>query len=393
MAREYTGRNVLDAALSRITSVYREGHRVIVAFSAGKDSGIVLELCIMAARETGNLPVEVMFRDDEILYPGTHEYAARIYARPEIKMHWISCRQAEVNIYNRESPYFWVYDERLHPEQWVNQPPPYIEWMLDNINLYSIINSYAFPPPPGKMTCAIVGIRTEESKQRLFTVHSIHGARSYAANDPKIFNLYPVYDWKLGDVWKATRDNKWDYNEAYDVMNKMGVPPMKQRIAAAAMTDLGTDVLQIAARAWPRWWDRVCDRLPGIRAVAYYGARVLQPQHKIGEAWSATYQRECIDHAPEWVRRRSIYASDKLLQSHSTHSSTTFPEVEPCKACGKSGSWKALAMAIYSGDPFHIRVSFLPDLQPQEFRPEETRYFARDHKEAIKQMKTMRGEK
>lgn len=392
MARGYVNRDVFQAALQRITSVYQEGNRVIVAFSAGKDSGVVLELAVMAARATGNLPVEVMFRDDEILYPGTHEYAMRVASRPEIRMRWISCRQAEVNIYNRKNPFFYVYDERLDPDRWIVQPPPFIEWMPHNNNLYTLINSYVFPAAPGKRTVAVIGIRTEESRQRLFTIHSIHGARSYAPDDPLMFNLYPIYDWKIGDVWKSIKDNNWDYNDAYDTMMKMGISPREQRIAAAAMTELGANSLQIASKAWPRWFDKVCDRLPGIRQVGQFGARTLKPIRKLGETWEKTYHRDCIDNAPPWIRERSLFAMSKMLNGHTNHSTTPFPEASNCKSCGKVGSWKSLAEGMYCGDPFHIKVSFLPDLQPTSFRPDDTRLFAKTHKETIKHLKEIDNE-
>ena len=65
MGRNYIGIDVFNAALERMVNIYGEGHRVIVSFSAGKDSGICLELAILAARETGRLPVEVVMRAEE----------------------------------------------------------------------------------------------------------------------------------------------------------------------------------------------------------------------------------------------------------------------------------------------------------------------------------------
>lgn len=376
MGRQYMTRNVFEAGYSRLRKVYEEGHRVVVAFSAGKDSGVCLELAIMAARDTGRLPVEAMLRDDEIYYPGTAEFALRSYERKEVRLHWLSSRNATANVYNREIPYYWVYDERLSSDKWVRQPPHFIEWTTNNINLYTIINSTQFPPEPGKLLCAVVGIRAQESMKRLYTIHSIKGSRSFAPDDPQVFNIYPIYDWSDGDVWKSIADNKWDYNEAYDVLNKMGVPRAKQRIAQAAMTHIGTEVLQVAAHAWPRWFDKVSDRLPGIRQVVYYGDRVLKPQRKISETWEETFYRECITDAPAWIAKRSQFAIDKLLSHHSTHSDKPFPDVSPCKACASNdiASWKGLAHALYAGDAHHIKVDFLPSMSPYEFRPEDTRY-------------------
>src|SRR5688572_16949050 len=72
--KQFSSTNVYDAALQRLVDAYKEGHRLVVAFSAGKDSTAVLEMAIQAARITGNLPVEAWMRDEEIMYPGTYEY-------------------------------------------------------------------------------------------------------------------------------------------------------------------------------------------------------------------------------------------------------------------------------------------------------------------------------
>lgn len=65
--------SVFDESLDRLELLYRAGHRVVVSFSGGKDSGICLEMALIAAANTGRLPVEVVMRDDEVMVPGTFE--------------------------------------------------------------------------------------------------------------------------------------------------------------------------------------------------------------------------------------------------------------------------------------------------------------------------------
>lgn len=57
--------SVLEEGINRLKSLYEDEHEVVVSFSAGKDSTVCLELAIIAARETGNLPVKVVMRDEE----------------------------------------------------------------------------------------------------------------------------------------------------------------------------------------------------------------------------------------------------------------------------------------------------------------------------------------
>ena len=115
--------NVFDAALARLTTEYEAGHRLVVSISGGKDSTCCTELAILAARAAGRLPVEVVIRDEEIMFPGTYEYVERLAERPEVSMTWLVAHQPIINAFDREQPYFWVCDPLLDPEEWVRQPP------------------------------------------------------------------------------------------------------------------------------------------------------------------------------------------------------------------------------------------------------------------------------
>ena len=124
MPRRKTGLNVFDQAIDRMVEVYEQGHRVVVSFSAGKDSGVAMEICAIAAALTNRLPVEVIMRDEEIMFPGTFEYAERVAARPDIDFHWIYARQPIINVFNRENPYWWVFDPLLDPCLLYTSPSP-----------------------------------------------------------------------------------------------------------------------------------------------------------------------------------------------------------------------------------------------------------------------------
>lgn len=117
MPRRYDNKNVFDAAIDRMTELYEQGHRIVVSFSAGKDSGVCLEICLIAAKLTGRLPVEVVMRDEEIMFPGTFEYAERVAARPEVSFHWLIANQPVVNVFNRDvsfqKPFRFIISEGL----------------------------------------------------------------------------------------------------------------------------------------------------------------------------------------------------------------------------------------------------------------------------------------
>ena len=106
MPRRTLSIDVFSAALDRIEGLYRAGHRVVVSMSGGKDSTVCLEMAILAAGNTGRLPVEVVVRDEEIMFPGTYEYMERVADRPEVDMNWLLAEQPVINIFDRTCPYF-----------------------------------------------------------------------------------------------------------------------------------------------------------------------------------------------------------------------------------------------------------------------------------------------
>lgn len=365
MPRRELIQNVFDAALDRMLALYNGGHRVVVSFSAGKDSGVCLELAIIAATMTGRLPVDVIMRDEEIMYPGTYEYAERVALRPEVRFHWLIAGQPIVNIFNRRQPYFWVFDPLLQPEEWVRTPPDFAIRISEQC-IQGTVTPERFPAEKGKDVVSIIGLRTQESMNRRMGLHSSGGYMT-KANDWGVRYARPIYDWKDGDVWKAVRDNNWDYNKAYDTMHRLGVHRNRLRIAPPTLAAASVEGLAMAAQAWPQWFDKVCTRLPGVRAAAAYGRRVVEPIRALNETWQQCFQRTCIDEAPAWIAERATRARDQQLREHRAHSTEQFPEISACPKCKMTGSWRALAGTMYCGDPFSMKTK-LPYVEPEFFR-------------------------
>lgn len=365
--------DVYAVGLQRTRELYRSNARVIVAFSGGKDSGICVELARIACKmERGNEQVELFCLDDEIMYPGTFEYQERIAEQKDINIHWCIAGEPMPCVWNRTLPYWWVFDNRLDPDQWVRKPPSYAK-KIDQINLYDIVSPALFPPKPGEKLYVIIGNRASESRTRLLSIHS---SQSFITKKSSVgtYKAYPIYDWHTSDVWKAIHEHKWDYNEAYNVLLKMGLSPNAQRIAPPTMAYFGMNSLALAAKAWPRWYDKVNTRLPGAKTIAHFGMRAIEPLRREGESWQDCYRRECIDNAPDWIKARAQVAADYMMAHHAKHSSMPFPEIEPCKMCGTlKGSWDGLAKILYTGDPYSLKAEFLPWVQPSQFRPDDQR--------------------
>lgn len=366
------GMNVFDAALQRYVEMYEAGHRVVVSISGGKDSTIALEMAILAATLTDRLPVDAVTRDEEVMFPGTYEYLERVYNRPEVNLVHLVARQPIINVFNRHEPYWWVFDDQLAPDQWVRQPPPYATYIKDlDIQSMCTIERFPIDEEAGQKLISVVGLRVQESKGRLFGLHSAggHMVKPPARKFTTAWGSRPVYDWTDADVWRGIEVNSWDYNTAYDVMHRGGLPRVRLRIGPPSMNAAAVQANKVASAAWPAWWDLACARLPGIRTAVQFGKRVLQPDRRHGEGWEQTFRRECITEAPPWIAERAERYAAKILHAHARHATGALPEVMPCQQCeSENGSWKNLAMNSYNGDPFSMKLHSMPVVEPDVFR-------------------------
>jgi len=313
--------------------------------------------------------INVVLRDEEIMFPGTYEYAERIAKREGVNFYWIVANQPIVNIFDRVNPYFWVFDP-LAKDKWVREP--YKDTIyIGELNITEITAKKRFGYPKDVIMYNCIGIRTSESMRRKLAIRSSKGYLCKPDSE-NVIKSRPIYDWCDGDIWKFHKDFKLDYNEAYDTMYRLGIPNTKLRIAPPTMSAMGLINLQGAARAWPRWFDAVCKRLGGVRSAVNFGKRAITPDRRLNETWQECFYRTCVNEAPVWIKERALKMEAWAVTQHNKKSTYPFPH----KSNKKGGvnayfdSYERLTKIMYAGDPFCIKAptSVVGYVEPDYFR-------------------------
>ena len=368
LLRRYLDDDVHAAAVDRMVRLYADGHRVVVSISGGKDSTVCLELAKTAARMTGRLPVEAMHRDDEIMTPGTFEYLDRVAQDPDVVVsHWYSGEPVGY-WYSRALPFYWPFDPELPPDRWMRRPPSHAVEVVEHLPWY--VSTTRFPPDPGRQLISVLGLRAQESPWRRLGIHSSGG---YLTRRNRVGAVVarPIYDWTDRDVWRFLRTTGADYSRGYDVMFAAGVPRQRLRISSLGIAFSSLHDQPRLARAFPGWAARLEGRLgPDIARVADLGAAALRPDHRPGETWAQTLQRECIDEAPAWIADRTTEVLARASQEHGLHAgAATLPDDEPCPRCAAYGSYRVIARQLFWGEPWGS--AWLRDVRPEQFRPDK----------------------
>jgi predicted phosphoadenosine phosphosulfate sulfurtransferase len=229
--------NVFDEALRRIRYLFDEFENIVVSFSGGKDSTVVLNLALMVAEEKNRLPLKVLFIDQEAEWEMNISYIRETFKDSRIEPLWM---QMPFKIFNATST----------TEQWLQCWKEGDEWIREKedisikeniygtdrfVELFGAIFNVMYKD---KKACYLGGVRTEESPSRKLglTVSAPYkwitwGKLSANSKKKEHYTFYPIYDWSYTDVWKAIHDNKWQYCKLYDYMYQYGIPIQEMRVS------------------------------------------------------------------------------------------------------------------------------------------------------------------
>lgn len=324
-------KNVLDAAYDRLALVFRDFENVLVAFSCGKDSGVLLNLAYKYAKENGLLhKLAFYYEDYEAGYCFTHEYAERTFRDlSECKRYWlclpISAACSASMYQTRWIP--WNEEER---DIWVRDMPKG-DYVIRQDNCpyrfdkgtkgfdARIQFSQWFSKEHGS-TAVLIGLRMDESLTRRAIITSPHrtmmhkGLTYSKIIDDVTCNFYPIYDWNTQDIWVANATLGFDYNKIYDLYYQAGLTIDQMRVASP-FHQSGQDNLKLYKVIDPNSWGKMVGRVNGVNFTGIYGGTTAMGWKSIKKPAHFTWKQYAeflLSTLPEDTKKKFVYHLDRF---------------------------------------------------------------------------------
>lgn len=265
----YLKKTVLEAALDRIRYLFDEFPEVVVGFSGGKDSTVILNLALQVAEEKGRLPLRVMFIDQEGEWQSVIDYVREVFQDPRVKPWWFQIPFLIENATSTRENFLHCWEPGKQ-DIWMRPQEP--DSVKDNIygvkfwkHLFTNIPAVEYK---GRKMCFLGGVRCEESMTRrvgLTTAATYkHITWGRKLDDRGLhFTFYPIYDWSYTDVWKYIHSNKIRYCRLYDSLFQHGVAVNKMRVSNLNH-ETAVHALFFLQEVEPETWNRLTRRLGGI---------------------------------------------------------------------------------------------------------------------------------
>lgn len=315
--------NVYNAALNRLEFLFREFDQVVVSFSGGKDSGVLLNLALEHAGNSGQLEkLAVYHMDYEAQYQMTTDYVDRTFsALPEHVKKYRVCLPVKAQCSTSMFQSFWQPWAKEDREKWCRELPESsisednFPWDFDyEVSDYDFNIQFAKAISKEKKTCFLIGIRTQESLHRWKAVNKFDDRNEYKSQNyttvisKNCINAYPIYDWQVEDIWTANARFGWDYNKLYDLFYQAGVPLNAMRVASP-FNDCAQESLKLYKAIDPNNWGKMIGRVNGVNFTGLYGGTTAMGWNTITKPAHFTwreYMYFLLDTLPEETRENYL---------------------------------------------------------------------------------------
>ncbi|MBI2271092.1 MAG: DUF3440 domain-containing protein [Bacteroidetes bacterium] len=377
MPKHYKDKTVYDATVARMNYIYTHFNKIYVSFSGGKDSGVMLNLAIEAAKRHNKLPVHVLIIDLEAQYKHTIDYMLRMALRPEVKVFWVCLPLHLRNAVSQYQPHWLCWDESKR-KAWVREYPEY-PFVIKDPNYFPFFRKgmefEEFVPQFGKWfgggedTACMVGIRSNESLNRFRAITNTkkgtyNGKEWSTKKADNLYNFYPIYDWLTSDIWVANGKFKFDYNKIYDLMRLAGLSIHQMRLCQPYGDDQkkGLYLFKILE---PETWTKVVGRVEGANFGNRYSEndRHVMGNFKVNLPDGRTYEsyaKFLLNTMPPYLKAHYEKKISTFIRYWEKHGFAIIPDKfdVTVEAKRKAPSWRRICKVLLKNDFWCTGLSF-----------------------------------
>lgn len=278
------GISVLEAARDRVRYTFDHFEAIYVSFSAGKDSSVMMHL-VMDEAIKRKRKVGILLIDLEAQYSLTIKHAEEMFKMyaDHIDLYWVCLPIKLRNAVSNYEPVWCAWDPDRR-EDWVRpmpkglgviSDPAFFDFFEPRMEFEEFIELFAVWYAKGRQTAAFIGIRSDESLNRFRTIaiwdkETHFGKRWTTQVADGVFNVYPIYDWHVNDIWTyhAAFQEK-PHNEVYDRMHLAGVSPHQMRLCQPYGDDQRRG-LWLYHLIEPQTWGKLVARVNGANSGSLY---------------------------------------------------------------------------------------------------------------------------
>lgn len=281
MPKRGLGIDVYTAAQERIEWTFDTFDKVYLSFSGGKDSTVLMHM-VMDEAIKRKRKVGMLFIDWECQMRLTIDFVRDMYRQyaDHIIPYWVALPMKTWNACSQFEPEWTAWDNAKR-ELWVRQPDELsitdaeaFPFYYDGMPFEEFVPAFGEWFADGEECAAFVGIRADESLNRFRTVarknKPTYDGKPWTTNvEADVWNVYPIYDWHVTDIWGYLAKERRQYNRLYDRMYQAGMTPHQMRICEP-FGDEARKGLWLYQAVEPEMWAKVSLRVAGANTGNLY---------------------------------------------------------------------------------------------------------------------------
>ena len=378
-------KNVYELTQERLKMIFEEFDNIYISFSGGKDSGVLLNLCIDYIRQNSlKRKIGIFHMDYEVQYSMTIDYVNRVLeTNRDILDVYRICVPFRVTTCTSMYQSYWRPWDEQKKEAWVREMPkdamkvdkfPFYNRKMWDYDFQIEFSRWLHLQKAARRTCCLVGIRTQESYNRWRTIY--RGVKKQYKNcmwsteiDENVYNLYPLYDWKTEDIWVANGKFGWDYNKLYDLYYQAGVSLDRQRVASPFINE-AIESLALYKVIDPDTWGKMIGRVNGIGFAGLYGNTHAAGRKSIrlpeGYTWKS-FMEFLLSNLTEHTRNRYLAKLKTSIRFWKEKGGVLSDEVIQ-KLKDRNIPIQIGDSSNYKTEKKPVRMDYLDDIDIEEFR-------------------------